>query len=383
MSETNSLKNTSIAIIADNPVQTMGGLEKFSVMLASELRKRGAIVTLYDRSFLPCYREKWFDRWGLGITRRTWLLGRAAGRHFKSEGADIIIQNGISGWSLRSAAAGLPRIVVHHGTYRGLAPKLLSPDDPLHTKIANRVFSSGELGMIEKWTSGNATSVAVSPSVAAELRDIYGLESLVIQNGVELQQFAPGGQREAREALGLEISPESVLIMFAGRVEYGKGSDLLYELALRAREHLPEAHFLVCTDQERPGWPSNLTFLTNLPHDRMPLAYAASDVFLHPSRYEGCSLSVIEAMACGLAPLLSNVGHAQGIPREAPDLHDYILPDSLLESWWPRLVLLIQNPQERKQCGGAARRYVEAHHSQEAMGDAYERLILESIGCDR
>jgi len=195
-----------------------------------------------------------------------------------------------------------------------------------------------------------------------------------------LKQFAPGGQREAREALGLEISPESILVVFAGRVEYGKGSDLLYELALRAREHLPEAHFLVCTDRERPGWPLNLTFITNLPHDRMPLAYAASDIFLHPSRYEGCSLSVIEAMACGLAPLLSNVGHAQGIPLEAPDLHDYILPDFLLESWWPRLALLIQNPEERRQCGGAARRYVEAHHSQEAMGDAYEKLILKSIG---
>ncbi len=126
-----------------------------------------------------------------------------------------------------------------------------------------------------------------------------------------------------------------------------------------------------------------LTFLTNLPHHRMPLAYRASDVFLFPSRYEGCSLSVIEAMACGLAPLLSNVGHAEGIPRKAPDLHDYILPDFLLESWWPRLELLVHNPEERKRCGGAARRYVEAHHTLEAMGDAYVKLVLELTGGTR
>jgi glycosyltransferase involved in cell wall biosynthesis len=374
------IKNTRIAIIADNPVETMGGLEKFSVMLGSELRKRGATVTLCDSSVFSCYRERWFDRLGLGIPRRTWLLGRAAGRTFKSEGMDIIIQNGISGWSLRSSAAGLPRIVVHHGTFRGLTPKLLSPDGPLRSKIANRVVSYGELGTIEKWTSGNATSVAVSPSVATELRDMYGRESIVIPNGVNLQQFVPGGQREARERLGLEISPESVMIVFVGRLEYGKGSDLLRELAQRALEELPEIRFLLCTDREQPGWPTNSTFLTNLPHDHMPQAYAASDIFLLPSRYEGCSLSVIEAMACGLAPLLSNVGHAQGISKQASALRDYIMPDFSLESWWPRLALLVRSPEEREQCAAAARRQVETHHSQEAMGDAYEELIQELLG---
>jgi len=374
------LNGLKIGLVTDNPITTIGGVERFSLGLIQELETRGARTLVYDRTVLHEYGEKWLDRWGFDISRRCWVLGVVASRLLAEAGADIIIQNGISGWSLRRLAQGIPRVVVHHGTWRGVAPNLLRPDAGIRNLIANRVLTNWQLGAIEKWTSGNATSVAVSPSVATELRDIYGLDSLVIQNGVELQQFVPGGQREARETLGLEIPAETVVVIFPGRVEYGKGSDLLSKLALRAREHLPEAHFLICTDREWPGWPSNVTFLTNLPHQLMPLAYRASNVFLFPSRYEGCSLSVIEAMACGLAPLLSDVGHAQGIPRDVPDLHDYILPDFLLESWWSRLALLIQNPDERKRCGVAARRYVEAHHSLEAMGDAYEKLILELIG---
>jgi len=373
------LQGIHLAIVADNPVETMGGVEKFSVILDSELRHRGASVTLYDRSFMPGYRRKWFDRLGLGIARRTGALGNAVGKDLRSANVDVIVQNGISGWSLRRTAKNLPRIVVHHGTYRGLAPMLLSPRDPLRTKVANRLFSSWELGAIEKWTSGRALSVAVSPSVADELRHIYRLDSTVIQNGIDLRTFSPGSRREAREALALEIPPESILVVFAGRVEYGKGSDLLRELAIRSQELLPQARFLVCTDQKLTGWPENLTFLTNLSYARMPLAFRASDIILHPSRYEGCSLSVIEAMACGLAPLLSHVGHAGSIPQAAPEILDYVLCDYSIESWWSRLARLVNDPSELSKCGTAARRYTEEHHSRKAMGDAYEKLILQLV----
>ena len=55
--------------------------------------------------------------------------------------------------------------------------------------------------------------------------------------------------------------------------------------------------------------------LCDVPYGDMPLLYSACDFFILPSRYEACSVSVIEAMAAEL-PMITRVGHAREIARE-------------------------------------------------------------------
>lgn len=43
-----------------------------------------------------------------------------------------------------------------------------------------------------------------------------------------------------------------------------------------------------------------------LPHEQMPLAYSACDVFVYPSLYETFGLPPLEAMACGVPVICSN-----------------------------------------------------------------------------
>lgn len=375
-----SLDGVRIGIVTQNPINTMGGVERFSHTLAEELAKRGADITVCDGTDVTGFREMWFDRFGLGMPRRMWQLGHVAAQTFTAARVDVVIQNGISAWSLRHTAPHLPRIVVHHGTWKGVAPHGLPPRPRLRTIIAYRVIIGWFYGLIEKWTSAGAVSVGVSSSTTEELRTLYGLQATVIQNGVDLEHFAPGERMEARKSLGLSANPEEVWIAYSGRLESRKGMGVLLALTQRAHESMPALRFLFCTEREPSGWPPNVTFLVDVPYEQMPLAYRASNVFLFPSRYEGCSFSIIEAMACGLPPLLSRVGHAKDIWLADSALREYVLEGLGIDAWWHQLVRLVQDEEERRRIGTAARVYAKQHNSLEGMASHYEALIRELIG---
>lgn len=375
------LEGLRIGLVTDNPLSIVGGVERFSYNLVNELSRRGAQVIIYDQTMIhkEFLRERWYDHLGLKMVRRTWILGIIAAEALKRDGIDIIIQNGISGWPLRNTAREIPRIVVHHGTWRGVAPHLVKSKAPLRTRIANRIFTRCELGAIEKWTSIGAVSVGVSTAVAEELKKLYGLSAKVIQNGVDLNHFAPRDRLQARQLLRLAIQPDNLVVSFVGRLEEMKGIDILRTIVLRAEQEFPNMLFLVATDNPPRDWPKNIMFLSNVSYEQMPLVYSASDIFLFPSRYEGCSYSVIEAMACGIAPILSKVGHAKDICQEDKLLGEFILDELTPDAFWKCLCRLVGDNKLRHDVGLSARRYVERHNSLESMGDAYQDLIMPTL----
>jgi glycosyltransferase involved in cell wall biosynthesis len=373
------MNGLTIGLVTDNPITTLGGVERFSLGLVQEFKERGARTLVCDRTALHEYGEKWLDRLGFDMSRRCWAVGVVASRLLAEAGADIIVQNGISGWSLRRLARGTPRVVVHHGTWRGVAPSLLRPDAGIRNIIANRVLTNWQMGAIEKWTTGGATSVGVSMSTAEELRYLYGRPATIIQNGIDLQHFSATDRLQALRSMSLPDSGQ-VVVVFTGRIEIRKGCDLLRAITERAWQDLPGVRFLFCTDRQPAGWPPNVDFRLNVSYESMPLAYSAADLFLFPSRYEGCSYSVIEAMACGLAPLMSSAGHARDIKVADPILAECILEDLNLENYWRCLVELVKDAARRREVGNAARKYAQENNSLKAMGDAYAGLIKGLLG---
>jgi glycosyltransferase involved in cell wall biosynthesis len=63
-----------------------------------------------------------------------------------------------------------------------------------------------------------------------------------------------------------------------------------------------------------PGW---------IAEEDLPLVYAAADVFVYPSRYEGFGLPVLEAMACG-TPVISS--ETSALPELGGDAARYFDP---------------------------------------------------------
>lgn len=164
---------------------------------------------------------------------------------------------------------------------------------------------------------------ALSNRIAAIIRDRfarYHPKVTVIPNGVDLQKYYPEPDLDRRAVLRRKLDlPESgKLLLFVGHNFRLKGLKEaikgLNEYSGRCREkplllvvgrgrqgpYKKQAQALGLTDQVR--------FLGD--RAEMRDLYVASDVLLHPTFYDPCSLVVLEALGCGLPVITSRYNGA-------------------------------------------------------------------------
>jgi len=139
-----------------------------------------------------------------------------------------------------------------------------------------------------------------------------------IYNGVDTEQFAPpsGEISAAREALGLPRGGTGICTVC--RVEREKGLQELAEAFRTVRHAYPEAWLVVVGDGayraklegwvESEGLGSRVFVVGAHPHDEIPRWLGAADVFVLAGHNEGLPNVVLEAMACGLPVVATDVG---------------------------------------------------------------------------
>lgn len=132
----------------------------------------------------------------------------------------------------------------------------------------------------------------------------------LIHNGIDLEKFHPvSPERKAELRKALNIPPDGRLLITVGRYSYQKNHAELYA----AVDHvLPQggwrfAHAGAGAEELQAGLSpeakARCHFFTFLPNP-IELIQAA-DVFILPSRYEGLSVAMLEALGCGLPMILS------------------------------------------------------------------------------
>jgi glycosyltransferase involved in cell wall biosynthesis len=162
--------------------------------------------------------------------------------------------------------------------------------------------------------------VAVSTSVRDHVVQKLGLREdriTVIPNGVTPGKVRPIDRQAARRQLGL--APQDLAIGLIGRVCAQKGQEDLVEAALKLRQRLPQAVFLLIGAVEDAALHARIEALIGgeKATDRIRFighmsdiapAYTALDLLVAPSRWEGFGLVLVEAMAAGLPILATDVG---------------------------------------------------------------------------
>lgn len=151
----------------------------------------------------------------------------------------------------------------------------------------------------------------------------------VIGNGIDTEKFAPIDRQEARRRLGLP-SNARVLITVGTLIER-KGFHRVIEVMPRLLSGHPELHYLVVGGAgpegdfsqrlkalvQEQGVGNRVHFLGALAPDRLNVPLSAADVFVLASAYEGWANVLLEAMACGLPVVATDVGgNAQVVRHE-------------------------------------------------------------------
>jgi len=142
----------------------------------------------------------------------------------------------------------------------------------------------------------------------------------VVGNGVDLAKFRPISKLDARRQLAVP-DDGPILISVGGLVER-KGFHRVIELLPALLKRFPRLHYLVVggpspegdmsaalREQVRGlGLEAHVTFTGPLSPDRLHVPLSAADVFVLPTRNEGWANVFLEAMACGLPVVTTDVG---------------------------------------------------------------------------
>ena len=196
---------------------------------------------------------------------------------------------------------------------------------------------------------------------------------VTLHNGIELDQF----QNQAgvsRADLGCEAA--SHLIITTANVRRVKGLDVLLRAAAIVQREFPRAAFLVVGGVLEPEYFRELEGLTRslalsgtvkflgARNDVMPLL-AASDVFCLPSRSEGFSNALVEAMACGLPCVATRVGgNAEALTdKESGFIVEADAPEPLAL----RILTLLRDPELRRRMGQCGKETVQRRFSAQSM----------------
>lgn len=215
--------------------------------------------------------------------------------------------------------------------------------------------------------------VAATPLDKAQMIGNYNADAErihVIPCGVDLRHFYPRPQAAARERLGLH--PQTRYIVCVGRMEPLKGMDALIRALALVREPGQQAEVLLIGGENEPhaerwnneqqrlatirrelGLQPAVHFLGAQSHERLADYYAAADVVAVPSHYESFGMVALEALACGIPVVASNVG---GLAMTIEDGKSGLLvPPNDPVALANNITMLLENEARRQAIGHHAR----------------------------
>jgi len=122
------------------------------------------------------------------------------------------------------------------------------------------------------------------------------------------------------------------------------------------------------------GIQSVVEFQGYVDHDRLPEIYNRSDIFVLPSFSEGLPNVILEAQACGLPVIGTEVG---GIPELLSDGRGILVSVGDEQQLFDAMEALVQNPELRITIAKKARTYVVENHSLEVLRQRYLEIFHE------
>jgi sugar transferase (PEP-CTERM/EpsH1 system associated) len=226
-------------------------------------------------------------------------------------------------------------------------------------------------------------------AVTRELRDFHARQAWirpermgVMYNGVDTQRFAPCEETRTATRKELGMPEDSFVVGTVGRLVPIKDHQTLLKAAgMLSAKGIDVRVLLVGSGPERErlqataasALEGRVCFAGD--SDRVPELLNAMDVFVLPSLREGMSNTLLEAMACGLPVLASNVGGNPEIIEN--NLNGSLFAPGDVEWLANKLQLLASNPSLIHELGTAARNRAIESFSLSRMLELYRSFYLD------
>jgi glycosyltransferase involved in cell wall biosynthesis len=202
----------------------------------------------------------------------------------------------------------------------------------------------------------------------------------LVYNGVDTNLFSPPKENKERKYL-------TPTVVYIGRLIAKKGINVLIQAVPKVLQIFPKTRFLFVGGGNVPlykemltkmGIPEkNFSFIGHVGYFERNKILQEATVFVNPSFFENCSLSILEAMSCGCAVVACNVGGNPEIIKSGKNglLVSAFDDKSLAKS----IIFLLENGHFNKEIGEQARRTVEHSFSSATFAEKTYRIYKQTL----
>lgn len=212
-----------------------------------------------------------------------------------------------------------------------------------------QVYTKEDLYKLKNWTEESLRNaehvITISQSAKRDIIKFYGLDKnkiTVSYPGKNDQLFKLINDPSEINTVKIKYGINNQYLIFIGTIQPRKNLKKLIE-AMSRIDHLGLNIVGKASGEGKSGWmyeevlelPKKLgieervKFLGFVPDEDLPLLLSGALAYIQPSLYEGFGIPVVEAMACGLPPLVANVASLPEIVGDAGLLFDPMSVDQM------------------------------------------------------
>jgi len=276
--------------------------------------------------------------------------------------------------------------------WAGLVTKTMSSAKLIWSRRDMGILRAGKHRLAYRILAGVPDAVfAVSDQVRRYCIEVDRIDPARVQtiyNGLNLSDWI-ATSRPAK-------APGQMLVTSVGNIRRVKGYDILIKAAASIVPHFPDVSFSIAGDVLEPDYFAELQAMVrdlNL-SDRFHFVggvtdlqqhLAASDIFVLPSRSEGFSNAIVEAMAASLPVIATDVGgNAEAVKDGVSGL---LVPADDPDALAAAIARLLSNPAQAEAMGAAGKALAAENFTTEVMMNritsSYSNLLAHSPSSQR
>jgi glycosyltransferase involved in cell wall biosynthesis len=200
-----------------------------------------------------------------------------------------------------------------------------------------------------------------------------------IPNGVDTERFSPGRSKIKENFKGKKV------IVYFGRLHFQKNVHLLIKSMEYIKKEIDNVKLIIIGDgpdynnlkKMSAKYGDDIIMTGYLRKDEELVDYLrGADIAVFPSRGENASFTIMEAMACELPVISSDVGNAGEILGEGRGI---VFKEYNEKELAEKCVYLLKNEKIAREIGKKAREYVKKNHGWEKISKRTEELYKEII----